>query len=337
MTTMNCFFSMEINFSFYSPVFLISFFVFITLMPGYSIATTDPNDVQTQRKNMSNFNFVAAGDFGCNENSNKTIAGMIGKFPELVITLGDLSYDKKDASCWLRAISPLDHDDKIKITLGEHDVTDNIRKYYQYVNHFNLSKPYSSFDYNNVHFLLMATAKEKRISYSNDSEQYEFVKQDLSNAQKNKSIDWIIVTSFRSFYSTSTTHPGLDALQDTYHQLFDKYGVDIVLQAHNHNYQRTYPLSYNETVQSTPIIRDKGTEDYANIKKGQIFITVGTGGEKLYNFTGQAPYVIRQLERHGFLNVDVTDNGDRISGTFIDNEEGSVLDHFTIEKKSKRR
>jgi hypothetical protein len=217
---------------------------------------------------IQDFNFVAACDFGCNENSNKTITGMIGKIPELVITLGDLSYDKKDASCWLRAISPLDHDGKVKITLGEHDVTDNINKYYQYVNHFNLSRPYSSFDFQNVHFLLMATAKEKKISYLNDSEQYEFVKLDLSNAQKNHSIDWIVVSSFRPFYSTNTTHPGLDALQDTYHQLFDKYGVDIVLQAHNHNYQRTFPLSDNETIQSTPIIRDESTEDYTNVRKG---------------------------------------------------------------------
>lgn len=285
----------------------------------------------TNSTKLQDFNFVAAGDFGCNENSTKTIEGMISKFPELVITLGDLSYEKKDASCWLKAISPLDHNNKVKITLGEHDVTDNIDKYYQYVNHFNLSKPYSSFDFHNVHFLLMATAKEKKISYSNDSEQYEFVKNDLSNAQKNKSIDWIIVTSFRSFYSTSTTHPGLDALQDTYHQLFDKYGVDIVLQAHNHNYQRTYPLSYNETVQSTPIIRDKNSEVYTNVEKGQMFLTVGTGGEKLYNLTGQVPYVIKQFERHGFLNVDVTADGNMLLGTFIGNE-GSVLDHFIIEK-----
>lgn len=282
-------------------------------------------------KKLQNFNFVAAGDFGCNENSTKTIDGMISTVPELVITLGDLSYEKKDAGCWLNAISPLDHEDKVKITLGEHDVTDNIDKYYQYMNHFNLSKPYSSFDFQNLHFLLMATAKEKKIPYSNDSEQYEFVRNDLRNAQNNKSIDWIIVTSFRSFYSTSTTHPGLDALQDTYHRLFDKYGVDIVLQAHNHNYQRTYPLSYNETVQSTPIIRDKSNEDYINVEKGQIFITVGTGGEKLYDFTGQAPFVTKQLEHHGFLNVDVTDNGNKLLGTFIGNE-GSVLDHFVIEK-----
>jgi len=27
--------------------------------------------------------------------------------------------------------------------------------------------------------------------------------------------------------------------------LFEQYGVDLVLQAHNHNYHRTYPIIFN--------------------------------------------------------------------------------------------
>lgn len=40
------------------------------------------------------FNFVAAGDFGCGKNANRTITNMLVREPEVVIGLGDLSYQK---------------------------------------------------------------------------------------------------------------------------------------------------------------------------------------------------------------------------------------------------
>ena len=287
---------------------------------------------ELESKKIRDFNFVAAGDFGCSGKANKTITVMKSTNPEIVLALGDLSYQKYP-DCWFNAISPLDNGGKFKIMFGEHDIDDDLVKYNQYLKHFNLTKPFYSFDYQNVHFLVMATSKNQVVSYLTDSEQYKFVKQDLSKAHGNKSIDWIIVSSFRPLYSSNTTHPGLDKLQDTYHKLFEKYDVDLVLQAHNHNYQRTYPLLYNEVRQSIPIITDNSTWSYGSDVKGQIFLTVGTGGQELYNFIGQGPYVVTQFLLHGFLNVEVTDNGSKLSGTFYDNRKLKDRDHFTIQRK----
>ena len=279
--------------------------------------------------NQSDFNFVAAGDFGCGKNANRTITNMLTREPEVVIGLGDLSY-QKTADCWFHVVSPLDNDGRLKIAIGDNEMFPY--KFSQYMKHFKMDSPFYSFNYGNVHFLSMATAKNKVIPYNETSEQYKFVQDDLKRAHENKSINWIIVYSFRAFYSSNTTHPGLDELQDLYHPLFDKYGVDIVLQAHNHNYQRTYPLNYNDTRTFTPIITDRDTEKYNYDPKGPIFITAGTGGEDLYNFTGQAPYVITQFQRHGFLNIDVVQNGSRLNGNFYENRAKSDKDHFTIIK-----
>lgn len=275
------------------------------------------------------FNFVAAGDFGCGKNANRTITNMLVRQPEVVIGLGDLSY-QKTADCWFHVVSPLDTDGRLKIAIGDNEMYP--AKFTEYMKHFNMDSPYYSFDYGNVHFLSMATAKNKVIPYNETSEQYEFIKDDLKRAYENKSINWIIVYSFRSFYSSNTTHPGLDELQDLYHPLFDKYGVDVVLQAHNHNYQRTYPLNYNDTRTFTPIITDKQTEKYEYDTKGPIFVTIGTGGEDLYEFTNQAPYVVTQFLRHGFLNIDVLENGTRLDAKFFENRDNSDKDHFTIKK-----
>jgi hypothetical protein len=181
----------------------------------------------------------------------------------------------------------------------------------------------------------MATPKNEIIPYLNGSEQYNFVKNDLKKAHNDKQIDWIIVDTFRPLYSSNTTHPGLDKLQDIYHPLFEKYGVDIVIQGHNHNYQRTFPLAYNSTKAYTPIITDRHTRDYDKNPKGQIFITVGTGGEDLYNITGKAPYIITQFLRHGFLNVDVTNNGLNLTSTFYENRDLTDKDHFSFVKSRK--
>ncbi len=54
---------------------------------------------------LKDFNFVAAGDYGCSKNAKNTINSMKDKKPELVLPLGDLSVDNT-ATCWLDLISP---------------------------------------------------------------------------------------------------------------------------------------------------------------------------------------------------------------------------------------
>jgi hypothetical protein len=290
------------------------------------------NDAQ----NTQVFNFVTAGDFGCGYESYKTIEGMITKDPELVIALGDLSYNKS-AACWIDSIKALDTLGRVKITFGDHDLTRKMIKYKDYLKHFNMKKPYYSFDYKNVHFIALVTAKNSIIPYLNGSEQYNYVKEDLKDAHNNKSIDWIIVYSFRPFYSSLTEHSGQIELPDTYHSLFDLYGVDIVLQAHSHNYQRTFPLMYNGNSFSSlynPIVADNNKTNYQD-PNGAIFLTVGTGGAELHNFTGIRPYIAEQLDSHGFLNVDIksTDNELKLTGTFYENTDLHKLDQFSISKE----
>ena len=278
------------------------------------------------------FNFVAAGDFACTREANSTVANMVKKSPEIVLALGDLSYEKSP-NCWLNSISPIDSNGKVKIAFGDHDMSNQLFKYDTYLKHFNLTKPYYSFNSHNVHFLAMATAKNNLIPYLNTSQQYQFVKNDLKLAHDNKSIDWIIVYSFKPFYSSNSSHPGGEELRNFYHPLFDKYGVDLVLQAHNHNYQRTYPITFNETTPSSPIVLDKGNQNLYNNPQGPIFLTVGTGGAPLYNFTGKRPFIISQFADNGFLNVDIEkfQNKSNLTGTFYNNNL-KRQDYFTIMK-----
>src|SRR5437867_12966617 len=51
-------------------------------------------------------NIVAAGDWGCGTQANRTVDSIIKKQPEVVLALGDLSYEKT-AGCWLNLVKPI--------------------------------------------------------------------------------------------------------------------------------------------------------------------------------------------------------------------------------------
>jgi len=272
-----------------------------------------------------NFNFVAAGDWGCDEKAHETVTNMQNKNPELVLALGDLSY-QKSADCWFQMMSPLIN--KTKMVFGDHEYNfKNSTRLDEYLQRFNLTKQYYSLDYGNVHFLALSS----EVPFDMESKQYTFVSEDLKSASVNKSINWIVAYIYEMLYTSPTFHKPTDTIRDIYHPIFDNYHVDLVLQAHSHNYQRTYPIKYNDKDASNPIISDKNEVEYTN-PDGTIFAVIGTAGADLHNFTGQDPYVVKQFQRFGFLDVNVTTDGRIMKGTFYENRDGTDKDHFTITK-----
>jgi hypothetical protein len=273
--------------------------------------------------NLTDFNFAAVGDWGCTPNTINTINNILGKNPELVLGLGDYSYDNATADCWFKIVDPIGA--KMKIAIGNHDDVSS-PLLYQYMNHFNLTKQYYSFNYKNVHFLVIST----EIPYYVGSEQYYFVVSDLEKSRSDPNTDWIVVYYHNPAYSSPSTHLPETTVRITYHPLFDKYGVDLILQGHNHNYERSYPIKYNSSNILNPIITYSNTDNF-NDPEGQIFATVGTGGESLYNFKGKAPYIHTQYVGFGFLNIDLINSGSILQGKFYAND-GTMKDQFAITK-----
>ena len=124
---------------------------------------------------FADYNFGAAGDWGCSSNTNTVENGIAAKRPERVLGLGDYSY-QSTATCWLNIIRPTDS--ITKIAIGNHEDDDN-EDYQKYISHFRLTNPYYSFDYNNVHVLVMDT---DRTSFSSGSSQFNFVQSDLKSS-----------------------------------------------------------------------------------------------------------------------------------------------------------
>jgi hypothetical protein len=345
-------FQVSINRSTFTSIYtllstaILSIAVFLGSLPEYENKQQHYAYANTTTENLPGFNFAAAGNWGCNFNTTNTVNNIVDKNPEIALGLGDYEYHEGNADCWFDIIQPIDN--IMKIAIGNHELEDS--KLPQYMEHFNLTMQYYSFDYQNVHFTVMADY----VPYGIGSEQYIFVKDDLAKAAANPNIDWIVVTHHSQMYASTQKFdiPEEKEWNNIYHPLFEQYFVDLILQGHQHNYQRTYPIKYNSDSPMYPIITDKKRDNYTN-PEGQIYLTVGTGGVNLHELNrNKAPYIITvQDEAYGFLNIDVTAKflnidataklGERstmLVGKFYKNDDsgggggGAVTDQFTITK-----
>jgi predicted phosphodiesterase len=309
------------------PVSLLIITVMVTL------STTIEGIASSSTSTLPGFNFAAAGDWACTSYTTDTVNNIVDKNPEVILGLGDLSYEDT-ADCWLEIVEPID--DNMKIAIGNHEVEEEA-KLTQYMEHFGLTEQYYSFDYQNVHFTVMSDYVPDEIG----SEQYTFVQNDLAKAAADPNIDWIIVSHHSQKYASTKNYdiPEEREWNNIYHPLFEQYNVDLVLQGHQHNYQRTYPIKYNSDKPVNPIITDRNTDTYTN-PEGQIYLTVGTAGASLHSLNGnKAPYLITTEDNvYGFLNIEITANDAETTmlvGTFYSNNGdggGEAIDQFTITK-----
>lgn len=265
---------------------------------------------------VNKLNFVAVGDLGCTSHSNQTFYNIIDKKPEIFLALGDIYYECKPDE-FRKIFSPLI--DILYLTLGNHDSWSKLAGLY----HLPIDRPYYSFDKENVHFLSMSTESDREVN----STQYHFVETDLDIASNNESIDWIVVLAHRPFISSDTKNLLEKENLIPYSPLFAKYGVDVVIQAHVHNYQRTFPILLDN--KSYPMIVT--TNSTINEGNGVVYVIAGGGGHDLFEFKSKSPYVQTQYSNYGILNVDVNENS--LTLTAYTNKDFKVpKDTFTILK-----
>ncbi|HJR84288.1 MAG TPA: LamG-like jellyroll fold domain-containing protein [Nitrososphaeraceae archaeon] len=167
--------------------------------------------------------------------------------------------------------------------------------------------------------------------YSSGSPQHTFVINDLQSASQNPSIDWIVVYLHKFMYTSPSEESAFTSLRSTYHPIFDQYGVDLVLQGHQHTYQRTFPIKYNTNNPSDPTKTSTSMNDYSDTE-GQVFAIVGTGGQNFDALSGKASYVVsQQASKFGIIDVKITNDGSRLEGKYYTND-GALFDQFSITK-----
>ena len=256
-------------------------------------------------------NIAAVGDIALTKNSLETLQSLNSVDPEIILFLGDLSYTTSNE--WIEFTNFLEKE-KTFITIGY----DDLEYQEEYLAYYDIENVFYSFDFENVHFVTI-TAEQ---SYSKGSEQYNFLKSDLANTDLDENIDWVVFWLHEPLYFSNSPSGNSDLI--VLHKLLDQYDVDLVLQADFHAYERSKPIT------SDGIIMDHSKCSYID-PKGQIFVTVGTGGHSHANIKNKFDWsVIQNNNDFGFLNLKILEDK-AIVGEFIANS-GKIVDTFEIRK-----
>lgn len=220
--------------------------------------------------------------------------------------------------------------DRTRMAFGNND-SDNKGKENFWKNRQGIKNRYSSYQFQNVHFLFMDT-KDKE-SWDEASTQYEFVQKDLTDAASNPANDWIFVVMNRVMYASATdTEPKfiLKELRELYHPIFQDKGVHIVLQGDIHNYQRSYPLNFNTGDSDVPnLIQSVNEPDYnipiglssieENDSIGIIFMVDGTASAERHDIVGPSFFTVASnAVDAGYIEFFLknTDTERKITGVF---------------------
>jgi Purple acid Phosphatase, N-terminal domain/Calcineurin-like phosphoesterase len=117
------------------------------------------------------------------------------------------------------------------------------------------------------------------ISGYSGGRQLAFLERELKAARADREIDWIVVAMHQVMISSSDANGADLGLRAKYGPLFDRYGVDLVVCGHEHNYERSLAVrgvvSGSETL--TPNPASTRTDDI-DTGLGTVHMVLGGGG-----------------------------------------------------------
>ncbi len=323
----------------------------------------------------------ALGDMGFGLESQKKIQteylkSIGGAYTNLWLLLGDNAYAQGwDWEYQLRFFEYYQVDKLMKQTVmfpspGNHDyspTTNNYKMEDPLVAYFSIfsvptkgeaggvpsgSKAFYSYNYANIHFVSLDSYGREgadRSMFSKESEQMKWLEKDLkANKQK-----WTIVYWHHPPYTmgshNSDTEIDLKTIREGVVPILEKYKVDMVLNGHSHNYERSQMIKghhgmeatynqkthgvststgrYDNSKDSCPYIKDsKVTEN-----EGIIYVVngVGAGNGGIQTSYPHDAMVYSNNSNAGSLALEI--EGNRLDAKFIA-EDGSIKDQFTILK-----
>jgi hypothetical protein len=247
----------------------------------------------------NSFTFVAMGDHRSNPIAHADVAHRVEIIdPELNVDSGDLTSDGDSLLTWDLEFFLPEKDVMARSCLfpsiGNHDGTAaNYMDYFYLPTESSGTERYYSFDYANAHFVII----DNYSSFSAGSAQYNWLVSDLA---ANQSKRWMFAVFHKPPYSSSSHGSDL-TVRNTLCPLFELYGVDIVFNGHDHDYERSYV-------------------------NGVYYIVTGGGGAPLY---ANAYSSWTQFSASAYHCCKITINGNSLNFEAI-KPDGTVLDSFFL-------
>ena len=300
-----------------------SYEAFVGTLPVASAAFRTP-----PAKGTGTFTFIAFGDSGTGSTQAQQLAGLMASDTfDVALHAGDIAYGNTsgtgDASYktyndWFFNIYPAwlpSH--AFFPTEGNHDSRPTNGNGVAYLDAFTLpanggspaypdhAERYYSFDYGPAHVVVLDTEFTFQDT-TRRAEQVSWLESDLAATSQ----PWKVALFHRSPYSAGGEHGSDLAVRAAFAPLFEQYGVQLVLSAHEHDYERTVPL--RESATGTAVT----------------YIVTGGGGAPLYP-AGTASWTAYSASLHHYVRGQVSDCAIKLSAIGLN---GSAFDTATISR-----
>jgi hypothetical protein len=301
------------------------------------------------------------GDFGATNNTSAVLSTIAASGASFHLALGDLSYGAlRPESNWCDYVkSRVGSTFPFELISGNHD--SGQIAYEGNINNFAACLPdkigtitgiYGKeyyFDYPTsaplARFIMISPkinfVPEGAYSYANGSVHYNWVRDAIDTARA-AGIPWVIVGMHKLCIGvgghTCDLEPAL-------FNLLIRKKVDLILQGHNHNYQRSKQLALNASCVSVTAnsfnascVVDDGADDLYTKDSGSVIVIAGMGGNGVYDINTTDPefgYFARLMggnanPTHGIVRVTVS--GTQLTSEFVRASGENFQDNFVISK-----
>jgi len=305
------------------------------------------------------FSFAAAGDHGANSKTAASLAALNASGVSFYLALGDLDYGQTPSeAAWCDYVKTrlptLGPNFPFELVSGNHEEQGGPNGYI--VNHAaclpdrmgstpgpgSLYAAEYSFDFPAqsplVRVIMISpnlTIENVAYAYTKGTARYQWLAGVIDGA-RSAGIPWVVVGMHEVCLSAGRY--GCDIGTDLMNLLVEKR-VDLVLQGHDHNYQRSKQLRLDATTcpavtltYDADCVVDDGSDNVYPKGTGSVFVIDGVFGQTGYSVSEndpQAPYFARidSSLTSGFTKYSVTT--DRIDARFV-NSTGGFTDAFAI-------
>jgi len=296
--------------------------------------------------------FAIYGDLGVENHVSlpKLIQDVDDGVYDMVMHLGGFAYDMDEnngvqGDIFMNMIQPIATRVPYMTTVGSHDSYHNFTEYKGRFTTPPSSVFYYSFNCGPIHFILFSSEFYFYDQYGTGQlqAQYNWLVEDLAKANKPENRNaqpWIVAMAHRPMYCSSndgddcTKHDsimrtGYEHWQYKLEDLFWQNGVDLQIYAHEHNYERLYPI-YKYGYQKV-----KNDSIYHNVRYPIHIISGSAGCREMHDpFVFPKPkWSVVRSDNYGFGLLTVEEKL-RLKFKQFSIDQGQFIDDLTISKES---
>jgi hypothetical protein len=299
--------------------------------------------------------FAAAGDMGYSPDATATLTAVAGSGADFYLHFGDMAYDQlAPEAAWCSFVnSKVGTGFPYEIVSGGHDLghkeglidryasclPDRMHSTGTYGKEYYFDHPAAAPLARVIMISPSLPFMEETYDYSAGTQHYQWLTAAIDDARA-RGIPWVVVGMARDCVTAGEKHCEIGT--DLFNLLVERR-VDLILQGHEHGYERSKQLASGPNCPAVPLNRydpacvaDDGADGVYTKGAGPVIVIAGTSGIPLRSMRPkdpEAPDFVTLMGSNmnptkGFVKYTLT--AGELTARFVRTAQGSFTDAFTI-------